>query len=59
MVAATIEGFEHAGGRTGLLGPLEPDAGHGDVVLAVDEVLLKPHLGPVRQLQPGAERDRR
>ena len=56
MVSARVQGFEHTGTRARLLRPLEPDAGHGDVVAEADEVLLEPDLGSVHQLQPGAER---
>ena len=44
------------GAGPGRLGPVEADAGHGHVVVEAHEVLLEADLGPVGQLQPGAER---
>ena len=36
--------------------PSNRTAGDGHVVAQLDEVLLEPDLGPVDQLEPGAER---
>ena len=56
MMSASSRASSTPGPGRALVGPLEPDAGHGHVVAEADEVLLEADLGPVHQLQPGAER---
>ncbi len=55
MVSARSRASSTPGPGRAVVGPLEPDAGHRDVVAEPHEVLLKADLGPSTSCTPGAE----